>query len=216
MRKLLKALTFTGVSALSMMVMPVQAGTILFQDNFDADYGTSSLNFNSFANWNVDDGTVDYIRAPNVWSIDNCVGGCIDIDGSTGNGGRMSSKTNFNLLASNTYRISVDVSGNQRTDSLENLTIGLSSLISFSFNAIAAGDIFSTYSGMFSGFAGLSSLFLETQSNDNVGAVLDNVMLECVSCQPTSSVPEPGVFGLLALGLAGLGVMRKRDTSVSI
>lgn len=206
MRKLLTALTFTGLSALGMLAPSAEAGVVLFQDNFDADFGTSSLNFGSFANWTVDNGTVDYIRSPNVWGI-TCVGGCVDMDGSTGNGGRMTSKTAFNLLAEHTYKISVDVSGNQRTGSIENLDFGIpGTLNSFIINP---GNLFTSYSNVFSGFAGLASIIFQTSSNDNVGAIIDNVVLECVSCD-LASVPEPGVFGLLALGLVGVGFARRR------
>ena len=41
--------------------VPAHADT-LFSDNFDADSASSVLNFNSFVNWNVINGSVDYIR----------------------------------------------------------------------------------------------------------------------------------------------------------
>ena len=211
MRTILKALTLTGLCSLGALALPAQAGVVLFQDNFDSDSVSASLNFNSFTNWTVSNGTVDYIRAPNGWGID-CVAGCVDIDGSTGNSGVMTSRTSFNLLATNTYKLSIDISGNQRTQSLENVRIGLLDLVSFDFTDIAAGDIFTTYSGLFTNIAGLASIFIDTTSNDNIGAILDNVVLECVSCQP-ASVPEPGMLGLMGLGLLGMGVARKRKAA---
>jgi hypothetical protein len=206
MRKLLHALSFTGLSALGLIASSAQAGVVLFQDGFDSDLGTSSLNFMSFNNWDVSNGTVDYIRSPNGWGI-NCVTGCLDMDGSTGNGGRITSKTVYNFLATHSYKLSVDVSGNQRTSTIENLIVGITGNLS-AIN-INPGNLFTTYSTVISGFAGLASLIFETSSNDNVGAILDNVAFECTTCQ-VSSVPEPGIFGLFALGLAGLGLSRKR------
>jgi len=208
MHNLLKALTLTGLSSLAMLALPVQAGVIMFQDNFNGDLGTSSLNFTSFTNWTVSNGTVDYIRTPNVWSIDSCLDGCVDMDGSTGNGGRMTTNAIFNLLATNTYKISIDVSGNQRNQTAENLTFGFPSFALFNYGGITS-DFFTTYTSTFSGITALSSLILETASNDNIGAIVDNVVLECVTCE-IPSVPEPGLFGLMGLGLLGLAIAYKR------
>jgi hypothetical protein len=210
MHKLLTALTFTGLSMLGLIASSAQAGVVLFQDSFDADSGTSQLNFNSFANWTVTNGTVDYIRSPNSWGI-NCVTGCVDMDGSSGNSGRLTSNNLFNLLAEHTYKLSFDVSGNQRGSSIENLSFGIGDLVSLL--DVNPGNSFSNSSVLFSGVSFIGSIFFETSSNDNVGALLDNVAFECVTCE-VPTVPEPGIFGLLALGLAGLGLARKRKLSL--
>jgi hypothetical protein len=212
MRKLVRTLGFTGLTALGMIASSAQAGVMLFQDNFDTDLGTSSLNFTSFNNWTVDNGTVDYIRSPNSWDI-NCAVGCVDIDGSTGNGGRITSNPVFNILAEHTYRLSADISGNQRTASIENLNFGFSDF--FATEVINPGNVFTSYSTIITGLSFVGSIFFETTSNDNIGAIIDNVALECVTCEiPT--VPEPGVIELLALGLASVGFARKRKTASAI
>jgi MYXO-CTERM domain-containing protein len=208
MRKFLKVLTLTGLSALGILTLPAQAGVILFQDNFDTDFGTSSLNFNTFNNWTVSNGTVDYIRTPNSFGINNCTAGCVDIDGSTGDGGRMTSKTAFALEAAHTYRITLDITGNQRNTTLESLTFGFG-VLNFTLSNITSNEVFTSYWVSTTGYTGMSSLFLETASNDNVGAIIDNVIFECETCEP-ASVPEPGMFGLLGLGLLGLRIARKR------
>ena len=209
MRKLLTVLIFTGLSTLGMIASSAHAGMILFQDGFDSDLGTSALNFTNFSNWTVGNGTVDYIRSPNLWGI-TCVTGCVDMDGSTGNGGRLTTKSTFNILAAHTYKISADVSGNQRTGSIENLTFGFSNI--FTSQNINPGNLFSNHGFTFSGVSFAGAIFFETFSNDNIGAIIDNVAFECVTCG-VSTVPEPGITLLLVLGLAGLGLARTRKSA---
>lgn len=188
------------------------SATIIFQDNFDADSATSILNFNGFANWTVDNGTVDYIR--NGGFGISCVGGaggCVDLDGSTGNGGRMLSNTTFNFLANETYRITLDVSGNQRGGAADLFTFGLTGFITSLPPAIAFGDPFvsMTLGGFSQSGPYTGQLFVETTSADNIGVIIDNVLLECLTCGP-SEVPEPGPLALLGLGLVGLGYIRRQ------
>ena len=101
--------------AAALLSANVSAG-VIFQDNFDAEAGgagSSSLNYSAFSNWGVSDGTVDVV-SNGGWGI-GCVGGagkCIDLDGSTGNAGTLTS-TLLSLAAGN-YTLSFDISGNQR------------------------------------------------------------------------------------------------------
>jgi PEP-CTERM motif len=172
-------------------------------------------NFNAFTNWTVDNGTVDYIRS-GAFGI-SCVGGaggCVDLDGSTSNGGRMLSNTTFSFLAGESYRLTLDVSGNQRGGAADIFNFGI---LGFGFatpDPLASGDPFTQQSfGSFSSSTAFSGqLFIETSSNDNVGVIIDNVSLECVTCL-NGNVPEPGALSLLGLGLAGLGVGRRRSAT---
>lgn len=89
-----------GVAVVGLTTLPTQAATILFQDDFDTDNATSVPNFNAFNNWTVSSGTVDYVRSGDFGI--SCVGGaggCVDLDGSTADGGRMTSVESLTLLA---------------------------------------------------------------------------------------------------------------------
>lgn len=204
-------------SAIALSAPPTHASVILFSDNFDGDGSTSVLNFIGFTNWTVvgGTGTVDYIRSGGFGI--SCVGsggGCVDSDGSTGNSGRMVTNGTFNLVVGETYRLFVDVSGSQR-GGRDELSFGLVGVGSVSTSmALDSSDPFTTESLGYapgSGFAGSYQIFIEGSSNDNVGPIIDNVRLECLTCGNNTQVPEPGALALLGIGATGAFALRRRN-----
>jgi len=187
-----------GLLVVGLLVGPIAASAAtVFSDNFNAS--ASGLNV-APTGWTVTDGTVDVV------SGGFCVSGfCVDLDGSTSNAGVLS--RSFSLVSGLEYLLSFDLSGNQRGGS-DNVvvTFGTATL---SFTGLAASAPYARYSLEFTPSSdGTFSISFANAGGDNVGALLDNVVV--TSGDAVSEVPEPGTLALLGLGLAGLGLSRRR------
>ena len=88
------ALGITGMTALS-----TKASTLIFADNFNQENnGVRALNYSSFNNWDVTNGSVDlYGRASNGFGslLVRTNGAFVDLDGFTGTAGTLTSKQTF-------------------------------------------------------------------------------------------------------------------------
>lgn len=202
--------------ALGLVSAPASA-VVIFSDNFDAD--VTGLNApGGLINWTIDNGTVDVINS-GTFSID-CVGGagkCIDMDGSTGNGGRIISKQTFTVLPGQTWSLRGLISGNQRNDAVDTWIAGFLdattlSLVGSASGTVAGPDAFAS-EGLALGLGSPATLrvFFEDPGSDNIGFILDDVTLECRGDACASvSVPEPGMLALLGGGLLGFALNRRR------
>lgn len=232
----MKRLAFVGL-AIALASSTASAQTLL-NDNFNnLNGGNSALNYTGFPNWNVTSGTVDYL---NNFSGLSCVGspsGCVDLDGSTASGGTMRTQSTFGFTSGQTMRITFDLSGNQRggTD-LWHLKLLFGGLPTGSYStggAFGAGsggpfvglssitlnqaststDPFGTYVfNFFAQSSGTVQYEIGTSSADNIGPILDNVLIERFDA--TTVVPEPSTWAMLAFGLGGIGFAGRRRRKV--
>ena len=201
----------TAAFTLTFGLMASAQSAIIFSDNFDTENGGNyQLNYTGFTNWTVTNGTVDLIGAGSPWNWFPTQGLYIDLDGSTSNAGIMG---HLETLVAGDYTLSFSLAGNQRNTANETTEVGVSilagSVIAQQDYSLNKNDGFTKYSIDFS----ISSLLAPAEiqitfgalSNDNIGMLLDDVVLE----QHATSVSEPASIALLGLGLLGLAAARR-------
>jgi hypothetical protein len=214
---------------------PSQA-TVLFADNFDGD--TAALVVTSLPNWTVA-GDVDLVAHVNPYGIANCDGICVDLDGTPGPGTITTRSIDF--LAGRAVTVSFDLSGNERggADDVFIASVafnpanggsaaGISGPPAFVFpgvvdmlngtpyvETIGSDRGFLTYSYTFTAnTSGAFTMSFGTTSSDNVGPILDNVLV--TENDLKSAVPEPASWALMVAGFGMVGfAMRRRSAIVT-
>jgi hypothetical protein len=196
---MIKKVLLAGAAMFTLSV-PAHA-VVLYSDNFDAN--VQGLNA-APSGWTVSNGTVDIIGTPGAFPWYPTTN--IDMNGSTSDGGKITTLATFNLVAGQQYKISFDYGNNKNSNGVEQMTFGIGgytgvlnvpgavpSLLSNSFTFVAAVSV-----------AGASLFFEDTGATDgdNGGVILDNVKL--------SAVPLPAAAPLLISGLMGLGLIARR------
>jgi hypothetical protein len=203
-------ISLPAFAMLEMAASQSATAATLLEDNFNAENGGSgTLNYFGLANWDVTEGSVDLIGngffdfiPPNQLYL--------DLDGTTGNAGKIESKTTFSFNPGEIIELEFDLAGSQRGDT-NSVTVSLGSLFSDVFT-LDSSDPFTTFTRSITvGAATSAKLIFDHQGGDNIGLLLDNVKLSINRDTPPTSVPEPtSVLGLLAIGALGGGSWLKR------
>lgn len=178
---------------------------VVFSDDFNSENGgVGQLNYSSFAHWTVADGTVDLI-GNGYFDFFPTQGLFVDLDGSTGNAGSLTKTTAITYELGKSYTLTFKLAGNQRggSDDSVQIDIGIGTLLTDTL-VLSPLDPLVTHTYTFIGDGSTDSISFENAGGDNVGAILDDVLL--------TVIPLPSASALAGLGLLGLGVRRRRGS----
>jgi hypothetical protein len=198
------AAIFLAVAAFA-LASQVQAGTVVFSDNFNTENGgVGVLNYSGFANWTVSGGSVDLIGAGTAWDMYPGNGLYVDLDGSAYQAGTMTSTTI--PVAPGNYALTFDLGGSQRPgyDNGNTVDVNVEIGVASATYIMNTSDPLTLETIDFSVSSAQNiDLVFHNLGGDNVGAILDNVTV--------STVPDGGLtVALLGGALVGLQTLRRK------
>ena len=192
--------------ALLTITLCVTSFGAVFSDDFDASLGATTLNAD-IPNWTESNGTIDYLKHGYL-GLDcrNATGGCLDMDGSSGNAGDITS-IDINLLAGQSYRLTFWYSGNQRGGSNDAFSASFGGQTT-NITGVTSNAPFTQGVLIVAPVADLTTQIVFSHvGGDNIGVILDDVVVEAIG---QAAVPEPSSVLLMLSGAAGLAFLRRR------
>jgi hypothetical protein len=200
-----KAMLFLGAF---LFASSASAAIKTLVDGFEGEgVSGTELDYNSFTNWDVTDGTVD-LKQTGTYGISCNTGSfCVDLDGSTKDAGIFTSKDEFQAR---TYNVSFAYSGNQRgsyingsTNQSDYFTVEFMNSTGVIFSQdVAYTDDWTVFSAMIT-LGEVGKLSFSVTGGDNQGVVLDDVSV-------VSAVPVPAAVFLFTPALIGFMALRRR------
>jgi hypothetical protein len=204
------ALCAATLIALGFSANAAFAVAIPYSDNFSG-IPTNALN-TAPSGWVSLNGSVDSIVSSNPYGISCFSGGCVDLDGTTSQSGIFEKTGTFTLVGGQTYALSAEVSGNQRTSTPNTLEFGFIKggtpiplpLQSATITGIAENSPFTLYTVLYKPLTTTTAtvFFYDVGGTNDQGPILDNVSL--------TAVPLPAAAWLMLSGLAALGAVARR------
>jgi hypothetical protein len=180
----------------------VSQAAVLLTDNFNSENGgVGAYNYTGFANWKVTSGSVDLIGAGGPYDFYSGNGLYVDLNGSTGHPGQLTSDV---IFAAGSYKLTFDLGGNARGDGSKTTSVSFG-LGTFSKSlTLASSAGLDTYTYTFTTTKAGSLVFTDAAGgNPNIGNILDNVTV-------ATAVPEMSTWMMMLAGFAGLGFVSFR------
>ena len=161
---------------------PGGGAIVLLEDTFESENGRKGqLNYTGFKNWDVIQGSVDLIGL-GFWDFFPDHGLYVDLDGSTGQAGTLSSRKTFGLEPGS-YRLEFELAGNAMGGP-NTVTVRLGNVYSEVFT-MGMKEPFKTIKRDISVSArGEAKLVFQHAGGDNEGLILDNIRLTRLSPSP--------------------------------
>lgn len=193
-------------SSIRLCVIPMlltasaSADVVLLSDDFDAESGgITQLNYDTFANWSISEGTVDLIGGDGPHAVLGREGMYVDLDGSTRDAGVMISKSSWLFEPGVEYVLEFELAGvNDPRFPADDVRVAIGGGHLAKDISVGALDPFTAYSFSFFGNGAAGSISFANGGGDNGGATLDSVVLRQVVVVP---LPAGGWAGLAGVAI---------------
>lgn len=198
--------TLAAIAAFTILAPSANATTQIFFDDFSAE--SPRKDAAELTKWTVSSGRID-VFGPGYFDAYPGNNNYIDMDGSSANAGKITTKEVLSLMPGAVYTLSFSYGRAPESVFKERISFGIAdweaeltipyvqipSLLSFNVDFTV-----SETSGQ---------LWINGFGGDNAGAIIDNVGLVVKSPIETTPVPVPASGLLLVAGVAGLGAIRR-------